>query len=63
MSFPEHDHQSTDEPKIIRTEDGYTFYRLSDGRYADSLEESSADMFYLDLKELSEAVDYTVVER
>jgi hypothetical protein len=32
------------EPSKIKSEDGYTFYRLSDGRYADSLLEENIDM-------------------
>jgi len=32
------------EPSKIKSEDGYTFYRLNDGRYADSLIEENIDM-------------------
>lgn len=32
------------EPSTIKSEDGYTFYRLNDGRYADSLLEENIDM-------------------
>jgi hypothetical protein len=32
------------EPSKIKSEDGYTFYRLNDGRYADSLLEENIDM-------------------
>ncbi|MFI3221926.1 MAG: hypothetical protein QX191_02705 [Methylococcaceae bacterium] len=32
------------EPIKIKSEDGYTFYRLADGRYADSFEEKNIDM-------------------
>jgi hypothetical protein len=32
------------EPSKIKSEDGYTFYRLNDGRYADSLLEEKIDM-------------------
>ncbi len=32
------------EPYKIKSEDGYTFYRLEDGRYADSYEEENIDM-------------------
>jgi hypothetical protein len=31
------------EPSKIKPEDGYTFYRLNDGRYADSLLEENID--------------------
>lgn len=32
------------EPTKIKSEDGYTFYRLDDGRYADFSEEKNIDM-------------------
>jgi|LakMenE18May11ns_1017448.scaffolds.fasta_scaffold8672868_1 hypothetical protein len=32
------------EPSKIKSEDSYTFYRLNDGRYADSLLEENIDM-------------------
>lgn len=37
---------SLNEPQKIKTEDGYTFYRLMDGRYADSQDESCIDMYW-----------------
>lgn len=35
---------ASNEPVKIKTEDGYTFYRLPDGRYADRLLEEKIDM-------------------
>lgn len=35
---------SENQPTTIKTEDGYIFYRLIDGRYADSLIEEQIDM-------------------
>lgn len=32
------------EPTKIKSEDGYTFYRLDDGRYADTYQEANIDM-------------------
>ncbi len=32
------------EPTKIKSEDGYTFYRLDDGRYADTYQEDNIDM-------------------
>jgi hypothetical protein len=32
------------EPTKIKSEDGYTYYRLEDGRYADAYEEENFDM-------------------
>ena len=32
------------EPSKIKSEDGYNFYRLNDGRYADSLLDENIDM-------------------
>ena len=32
------------EPSKIKSEDGYTFYRLNDGRYANSLLQEKIDM-------------------
>ena len=32
------------EPTKIKSEDGYTFYRLEDGRYADAEQNENIDM-------------------
>lgn len=36
--------QKFNEPTKIKSEDGYTFYRLEYGKYADSLQEENVDM-------------------
>ncbi len=41
------------EPIKIKTEDGYTFYRLDDGRYADSYEENNIDMSWSSFFEIT----------
>jgi hypothetical protein len=53
------------EPNKIKSEDGYTFYRLSDGRYADSLQEENIDMSWNSFNDVvttfkNEAIGYSV---
>ena len=36
---------SINKPQKLRTEDGYTFYRSNDGRYANSQGEDCIDMY------------------
>jgi hypothetical protein len=42
------------EPSKIKSEDSYTFYRLNDGRYADSLLEENIDMSWNSLVIISQ---------
>lgn len=46
---------ASNEPVEIKTEDGYTFYRLPDGRYADRLLEEKIDMSWPDYKAISKS--------
>lgn len=46
------------EPAVIRTEDGYKFYRLKDGRYADNININNADMIYNSLKDISDVTSF-----
>ena len=43
---------SINEPQKLRTEDGYTFYRLNDGRYADSQDVDCIDMSWSSFVEM-----------
>ena len=52
-------------PIKIKTEDGYSFFLLSDGRYADSLAEENIDMSWNSFEEMvstfhAEEIDYYV---
>lgn len=40
------------QPIKIKSEDGYTFYRLPDGRYADSSDENKVDMSWSSFEEI-----------
>ena len=49
----------------IKTEDGYNFFLLSDGRYADSLVKENIDMSWNSLEEMvttfhAEQIDYYI---
>jgi hypothetical protein len=44
------------EPDAVLTEDGYLFFRLSDGRYADSPNDDG-DLTYNSLAQLTETID------
>lgn len=53
------------EPSSIKTEDGYTFYRLPDGRYADNIHEERIDMQWNSYDEMvnifhAEKISYSV---
>jgi hypothetical protein len=52
-------------PTKIKTEDGYSFFLLADGRYADSLVEENIDMSWNSFEEVisafhAEEIDYHV---
>ena len=52
-------------PTKIKTEDGYSFFLLADGRYADSLVEENIDMSWDSFEEIisafhAEEIDYHV---
>lgn len=47
------------EPEAVLTEDGYLFFRLSDGRYADSPNDDG-DLTYNSLAQLIETIDIMV---
>ena len=40
------------EPVKIKSEDGYTFYRLDDGRYADSINIENIDMSWNSFRDI-----------
>ena len=46
---------------ILVTEDGYTFYRQSDGSYTDHIDPEQVDMRFDDLEQLREAVSFGVI--
>lgn len=50
-----------DEPAKVRSLDGYTFYRLADGSYADRPVKDDADMVYTDWAELLNAWEGEVI--
>ncbi len=50
------------EPDCLKTEDGYIFYRLDDGSYADDRNELHRDLSYKSLSELSQHVDWRAVD-
>lgn len=57
---------SINEPLKIKTEDGYTFFRLEDGRYADNLAKENIDMSWPDYQSMisnlhMEKISYSVI--
>jgi len=48
---------------VIMTEDGYTFYRQSDGSYTDHIDPEQVDMRFDNLEQIKEAVSFGVIDR
>ena len=46
------------EPTKIKSEDGYTFYRLDDGRYADAYREENIDMSWNSFIDITTSFHY-----
>ena len=44
------------EPGIIKTTDGYTFYRQSDGSYTDTKDGKNRDLKFNSLKDINKAL-------
>lgn len=54
--------QAKEQPEALQTEDGYVFFRLPDGSYADHLINDRIDMRYESLDQLSEDIDWAPID-